>query len=93
MDSPHVTSHPVPVEGNDNLLVNSSQSFNLALGCFLTSKIVRDTSGMAHEMARDANNGGHDSKLCNSFFFSLFQGRGRVLMKTAPDSQPMPILG
>jgi hypothetical protein len=68
MDSQHVASHPVPVDGNENLLGNSSQSFDLALGCFLTSKIVRDTSGMAHEMARDANNVGDNGKLCKSIY-------------------------
>jgi hypothetical protein len=60
--------YPVPVGGNDNQFGNSSQSFNLALGCFLTSKIVRNTSGMAHQMARDPNNVGDHGKLCNSIY-------------------------
>jgi hypothetical protein len=68
MDSQHVASHHVPVEGNENPLGNSSQSFDLALGCFLTSKIVRDTSGMAHEMACEATNVGDHGKLCNSIY-------------------------
>jgi hypothetical protein len=62
------SGNPLPVEGNDNQFGKSSQSFDFALGCFLTSKIVRATSGMAHEMARDANNVGDHGMLCNSIY-------------------------
>jgi hypothetical protein len=60
--------NPVPVGTNNNEMGKSSQSFDFALGCFLTSKIVRATSGMAREIAREANNVGDGGKLCNSIY-------------------------